>query len=84
MYGEDNANNKMINIINKRNVCLYSRNQMNTVDQYDVFAKCENNNIKSFCNPNEKNAYYIYTEVLENYDIKKEIIILKFLLIKME
>ena len=72
LYGENNEDNKMINVINNRIKPLYQAKEMKNIEEYDVFAKFDNEIPLAFCKSKDENAYYIYSELLDSYEINKK------------
>lgn len=76
LYGENNTQNKMINNINFRITPLYKACEMKKKNYYDVFAKFIDGKPIEFCkeinNVDNKDIYYIYSELLSDYKIDKK------------
>lgn len=78
LYGENNTQNKMINNINFRIAPLYKAYEMKKKNYYDVFAKFIDGKPIEFCKEinsvdnDNKDIYYIYSELLSDYKIDKK------------
>lgn len=72
LYGSNQIDNNMINIMNQRIKPLYKQDEMNEFNNYDVFVTVENNRIISFCKEPTEDSYYVYTELLKDYIIDKK------------
>ena len=72
LYGEMQKDNHMINVINKRIKPICKADKLQNISEYDVFMKMENNELVSYCNSNESNAYYVYSELLSDYLVDKK------------
>ena len=72
LYGESQKDNHMINVINKRIKPICRAKELKVINDFDVFMKKENNELVSFCNSSTENAYYVYSEILDNYIINKK------------
>ena len=78
LYGENNTQNRMINNINFRIAPLYKACEMKKKNYYDVFAKFIDGKPIEFCKEinsvdnDNKDIYYIYSELLNDYKIDKK------------
>lgn len=71
LFGEEEEKNKLHYIVNRRIKPLYKANELNKIDKNDVFVKVQNDEIIKFCDSQEDDAYYVYTEILQDYSIEK-------------
>ena len=72
LYGELQKDNHMISIINKRIKPVYKASEMKNIDDTDVFIKMKDNELISFSNSSDIDSYYVYSELLEDYNVYKK------------
>lgn len=71
LFGEKEEDNNLHYLVNRRIKPICKASELEQIDKYDVFVQKNNSEVVKFCEPKDENAYYVYTEILQDYDEKK-------------